>query len=222
MLSARKNRGVGFTLIELLVVISIIALLLSLLLPTLGTSRQVAKAMVCKSNLRQLGVACAMYQNDYGDYLPQPAQDKDFIDSSGVTDKKASGASIWFNALDYYLQQSAKDYEKSVVDERNYRKFKQDPVWQSWDESTQKSNSTIKMNDYFAHGTSASTPSGGPKVRFYRNREVPNASNTVLFVDGRAEDTPSVTTGNTDGDEFFCAVGLCRIAPRRWRERRVH
>ena len=58
----------GFTLIELLVVISIIALLISLLLPALARAKYVAEQVVCSSNLRQLGMAMHEYANEYGNY----------------------------------------------------------------------------------------------------------------------------------------------------------
>jgi prepilin-type N-terminal cleavage/methylation domain-containing protein len=63
-------RPTGFTIIELLVVISIIALLIAILLPILGRSRDQAQASVCQSNLRQLGVASHSYAADQDDYLP--------------------------------------------------------------------------------------------------------------------------------------------------------
>jgi len=54
----------GFTLIELLVVISIIALLIAILLPVLGSARELAKASSCSSNLRQVGIAYYTYGVD--------------------------------------------------------------------------------------------------------------------------------------------------------------
>jgi len=65
----RTNKA-GFTLIELLVVISIIALLLAILLPTLGRVRETAKRVVCSSQLKQVGVAIVGYAADNENLLP--------------------------------------------------------------------------------------------------------------------------------------------------------
>jgi len=58
------KRSGAFTLIELLVVVSIIALLISILLPALTAARAHGMNVKCLANLRQLGVAMAAYQHD--------------------------------------------------------------------------------------------------------------------------------------------------------------
>lgn len=60
----------GFTLIELLVVVAIIATLMAILLPSLGAARESARAAVCLSNLRQIGVGFTYYSDDHNDTYP--------------------------------------------------------------------------------------------------------------------------------------------------------
>ncbi|MHC4110649.1 MAG: type II secretion system protein [Planctomycetota bacterium] len=57
-------RGRGFTLVELLVVIAIIAVLMGILIPISHTAREQARAMVCRSNLKQLSLAMTMYEQE--------------------------------------------------------------------------------------------------------------------------------------------------------------
>jgi len=72
MIATRKPRG-GFTLVELLVVIGIIAMLVSILLPTLAKAQQHARQTTCKSNLKQCWYFVVMYAADNHDWVFPPA-----------------------------------------------------------------------------------------------------------------------------------------------------
>src|SRR5438046_842493 len=63
----------AFTLVELLVVIGIIAVLISILLPTLNKVRKQARRTACLSNQRQIAMGLIMYANVNKGYLPYQA-----------------------------------------------------------------------------------------------------------------------------------------------------
>jgi prepilin-type N-terminal cleavage/methylation domain-containing protein/prepilin-type processing-associated H-X9-DG protein len=73
-----RKRG-GFTLIELLVVISIIAILLAILIPSLSKAREKVKDTSCKSNLRNIGLALAMYLDANERKLPNSGAANGFL-----------------------------------------------------------------------------------------------------------------------------------------------
>lgn len=82
----RRNPDKGFTLVELLVVIGIIALLISILLPSLNKARQAANLLVCQSNLKQIGSTMQIYA----------AQNKGSLPPASYT-KNAAGGIGWLN-----------------------------------------------------------------------------------------------------------------------------
>lgn len=59
-----RHRRIGFTLIELLVVVAIIAMLIAILLPSLGKARESARRVVCSTNQRAITMALKFYADD--------------------------------------------------------------------------------------------------------------------------------------------------------------
>jgi len=94
-MSDKRRHPSGFTLIELLVVVAIIALLISILLPTLSRAKAQSRMAVCKSNLREYGKACTYYLADHDDVFPPHVHHWD-------NTPDGNGYPHWFNLLDWY------------------------------------------------------------------------------------------------------------------------
>lgn len=81
-----KRALAGFTLVELLVVVTVIAILISMLLPALKNARETARMAVCASNQSQMGTAIAAYRLAYRNQFPPYLYTKD-PDPESTTDK---------------------------------------------------------------------------------------------------------------------------------------
>ena len=69
----RREKNAAFTLIELLVVIAIIAILASMLLPTLSKAKEAGRRIACVNNQKQLGLSCIMFVDDNDGNFPERA-----------------------------------------------------------------------------------------------------------------------------------------------------
>ncbi len=102
-----KQMARAFTLIELLVVIAIIALLLSILMPAMRKIKEMAREVACKSNLKNIGLAVAMYLDDYERTIPNTGSSNHFrwFENDGVTYRRPGSSQTYWGI--YY-----KDYIK--------------------------------------------------------------------------------------------------------------
>lgn len=108
--------GRGFTLIEILVAISIIALLISILIPALAKARDAGRAAVCLSNLKQMGTAATLYANANDGFVPR----------EGVDDATKRERPPWAVALRPYID-SGTSSESDVNDLFSSAPYFRDP-----------------------------------------------------------------------------------------------
>lgn len=83
-----RNSRAGFSMMEILVVVGVIAVLIAILIPSLGRMRERARAAYCLANLKQIGSALHLYAADNSDYMPPRAV-------RSHNDAAAAGYSNW-------------------------------------------------------------------------------------------------------------------------------
>jgi len=111
-MKAGETRRHAVSVVEIMLVVAILAFLLALLIPSLGSARERVRRVVCANNERQWGVALGMYLDDFNDYLPKEgthnALEKDFY---------------WYNALPPYLGLPPyRDFDGIFVEINNQKK----------------------------------------------------------------------------------------------------
>jgi prepilin-type N-terminal cleavage/methylation domain-containing protein/prepilin-type processing-associated H-X9-DG protein len=94
--ATHPSRTTAFTLVELLVVIAVIAIVASMLLPTIGKGKAKARSTQCANNLRQWGLAIRSYADDNDDVLPHRGQGVQML-------TRIDRPEDWFNALPFYF-----------------------------------------------------------------------------------------------------------------------
>ncbi len=164
----------AFTLIELLVVTSIIAVLISLMIPALQSARAASNAVICQNRQRQIAMAATVFGYDRQGMFPQPVIDKDL--PSPIRYKW-----LWYNAIDPYMGIKKGAYT-AQAHSRNHVSIKEDPAWESLDDASKLGSRTIKMNNGFTTGAEDG------RRTIYRSSIVVKPSNTVFYADGRADD----------------------------------
>lgn len=91
----------GFSLTELLIVVGIIAILASILLPTLKLVRTMARTAVCAASMRQAGLGTMAYSVDHRGLMPRT---------------RSSGGTGWIGSVSPYVESSADDGSQNAVD----------------------------------------------------------------------------------------------------------
>jgi prepilin-type N-terminal cleavage/methylation domain-containing protein len=122
---ARSAVHVGFTLIEVLVVVAIIALLVSILLPSLASARNQAKLTMDMANMKQVATSVATYQTEYKNFVPVM-----YNDAANNNTYKGTAKVCWLSvAMRRYATETRK-LGVRVINGTTYD-FDPDKVWSS-------------------------------------------------------------------------------------------
>ncbi len=205
MNSKRNQIAKAFTLIELLVVISIIALLVSILMPALSKARNSAKDVMCLTNLKTMQLASIMYTEANEGKMPEYSY----------------GSGLWVNKLTKYMDEidearmchrtKARLEKMEDIKSYQYGTAKKSWVWY-WDGMDIAEEGCYSINGWFYSNLNSLDP-----LKKYKDySQVKMTSLTPVFadskwLDSKVEDTDSCPAGfNLLGSDTTSAGGMSR------------
>jgi prepilin-type N-terminal cleavage/methylation domain-containing protein len=185
----------AFTLVELLVVISIIAMLLAILMPSLQKARMQGQRVVCGSNTKTLIYAMLLYTNENKQAFPNFSKDSEYVaDFYAMWGRKGNGPGVYSYGADkrpfnnYLGKFKADDEVKACMDPSD----KGDPTWNNksqymWTGSSYRFNAAW----WFSNNKDASIKDRGRQIT------LPNYKTTNLY-----KPTQTVALACATSDEF--------------------